>query len=64
MEKISTVQTSGREIFKGGKLTIGLDLGDHSSFDCVIDDAGEVIESIVVNEQIVEKSFCQCHWEI
>jgi len=22
------------------------------------------LKSFVVNEQIVEKSFCQCHWEI
>jgi len=30
-------------IFKGHKLTIGLDLGDRWSFYCVLDEAGQVI---------------------
>ena len=29
-------------IFKGHKLTIGLDLGDRFSFYCVLDEAGEI----------------------
>jgi predicted NBD/HSP70 family sugar kinase len=30
-------------IFKGHKLTIGVDLGDRWSFYCVLDEAGEVL---------------------
>ena len=43
MKKISTAAT--REIGKvaGQKLTIGLDLGDRSSWYCVLDEAGEVL---------------------
>jgi len=42
MQKMSTMQTSGKTIFKG-QLTIGLDLGDRSSAYCVLDEAGEII---------------------
>jgi transposase len=42
MRKISTMRSSGNKIFKG-QLTIGLDLGDRSSYYCVLDDAGEVV---------------------
>jgi hypothetical protein len=40
MKKTSTVRVNGNMIFKGQKLTIGLDLGDHWSCYCVLDDAG------------------------
>lgn len=43
MHKISTMRVGGSRIFKGRQLTIGLDLGDHSSYYCILDDAGEVI---------------------
>jgi transposase len=43
MQKSSTTRASGGRILKGRQLTIGLDLGDRSSFYCVIDGAGEVI---------------------
>ena len=43
MKKISTVQVFGNKIFKGQKLTIGLDLGDRWSFYCVLDEAGKII---------------------
>jgi transposase len=42
MRKISTMRASGNNFFKG-RLTIGLDLGDRSSYYCVLDDAGEVV---------------------
>ena len=42
MKKISTVATNRNEIFKEHKLTIGLDLGDRSSYYCILDEAGEV----------------------
>ena len=43
MEKISTVQASGRSIFNADKLTIGLDLGDRFSSYCVLDEAGKIL---------------------
>ncbi len=43
MKKTSTVRVKGNMIFKGHKLTIGLDLGDRSSFYCVLDEGGQVI---------------------
>ena len=43
MKKTSTVQAFQSEIFKGQKLTIGLDLGDRWSFYCVLDEAGKII---------------------
>jgi len=39
MQKISTMRTSGKNIFKG-QLTIGLDLGDRSSAYCVLNETG------------------------
>ena len=43
MKKTSTVRVNGNMIFKGHKLTIGLDLGDRWSFYCILDEAGQVI---------------------
>src|SRR5579864_9392678 len=43
MKKTSTVQAFQSEIFKGRKLTIGLDLGDRWSFYCVLDEAGQIL---------------------
>ena len=43
MKKITTaVATSKRDL--AGKLTIGLDLGDRSSWYCVLDEAGNVVQ--------------------
>src|SRR6201998_4607597 len=43
MKKTSTVRVNGNMIFKGQKFTIGLDLGDHRSCYCVLDEAGKII---------------------
>src|ERR1017187_4294459 len=43
MKKTSTVRVNGNMIFKGHKLTIGLDLGERWSFYCVLDEAGQII---------------------
>ena len=43
MQKISTMRATGKEIFSGRQLTIGLDLGDRFSCYCVLDEAGEII---------------------
>src|SRR6202045_4335309 len=43
MKKTSTLRINRNMIFKGHKLTIGLDLGDRWSCYCVLDEAGEII---------------------
>ena len=43
MKKTSTVGVRGNMIFKGHKLTIGVDLGDRWSCYCVLDEAGEIL---------------------
>jgi transposase len=43
MKKISTAGAKQTRNFVGQKLTIGLDLGDRSSWYCVLDEAGEVV---------------------
>src|ERR1700694_6249405 len=43
MKKTSTILVNGNMIFKGHKLTIGLDLGDRWSFYCVLDEAGQIL---------------------
>ena len=43
MKKVSTVATKQIRNFSEQKLTIGLDLGDRSSWYCVLDEAGEVL---------------------
>ena len=43
MKNISTVQAFSNEIFKGQKLTSGLDLGDRWSYYCVLGAAGKII---------------------
>ncbi len=42
MQKISTMQTSRKNLFQG-QLTIGVDLGDRSSAYCVLNEAGEIV---------------------
>ena len=43
MKKISTVAAKQSRNFSQPKLTIGLDLGDRSSWYCVLDEAGGVL---------------------
>ncbi len=43
MKKNSTVAVGRKQIFKQAKLTIGLDLGDRTSYYCILDEAGNVI---------------------
>ena len=51
MKKISTVRVNRSTIFKGHKLTLGPDLGDHWSCYCVLDEAGKIIlEQRVAND--------------
>src|SRR5258706_5174184 len=43
MKKNSTVAVGRKQILKQAKLTIGLDLGDRTSYYCILDEAGDVI---------------------
>ena len=43
MKKVSTAAARQTKNFSDRKLTIGLDLGDRSSWYCVLDEAGEVL---------------------
>src|SRR3977135_1599887 len=43
MNKISTAAVKQNRTFSGQKLTIGLDLGDRSSWYCVLDEAGTIV---------------------
>jgi len=43
MRKTSTVRGTKGRVFKARKLTVGLDLGDRSSFYCLLNERGEVI---------------------
>ena len=43
MKKITTAVATSKRDF-AGKLTIGLDLGDRSSWYCVLDEAGNVVQ--------------------
>ena len=43
MKKISTVATQQSRKISEQKLTVGLDLGDRSSWCCVLDEAGAIV---------------------
>ena len=43
MKKVSTVATKARRNFSQQKLTIGLDLGDRTSYYCVLEESGQVV---------------------
>src|ERR1700731_2466907 len=59
MKKTSTVRVNGNMIFKGHKLTIGLDLGDRWSFYCVLDEAGEVLleQKVATTPEAMKQTF-------
>src|ERR1700676_562185 len=59
MKKPSTKTVSWRGKLPDGQLTIGLDLGDRSSFYCVLNGAGEVIleERVATNPEAMKKTF-------
>ncbi len=45
-EKISTVRVNGNMIFKGHKLTLGVDLGDRWSCYCVLAKTPQTLEIV------------------
>lgn len=48
MKKLSTLQRRGTRIFKDHTLMIGLDLDDRSSYYCILDQEGKVIQEGLV----------------
>jgi hypothetical protein len=62
VNKISTVQAFGNEIFKEQKRTIGVDLGDRWSFYCVLDKAGKVIleQKLSTTLDAMKQTFERC----
>jgi hypothetical protein len=44
MQKVSTAAVKATKNFSQQKLTIGLDLGDRSSWYCLLDEVGEVLQ--------------------
>src|SRR5882757_2214499 len=61
MKKISTVQVFGNEIFKEQKLTIGVDLGDHWSCYCVLDEAGKILleQKVAMTPEAMKRTFAK-----
>src|SRR3974377_1008080 len=61
MKKSSTVRVNGNMIFKGHKLTIGVDLGDHWSCYCVLDEAGRITleQKVATTPEEVKKAFAK-----
>jgi transposase len=59
MRKPSTKTVRGKGKLQDQQLTIGLDLGDRSSFYCVLNGAGEVIleERVATNPEAMKKTF-------
>src|SRR5262250_1217299 len=58
MQKISTMRTGGKKIFKG-QLTIGLDLGDRFSCYCVLDEAAEILleQKLATTPEAMKQTF-------
>src|ERR1700740_1938099 len=53
------VRVNKNTIFKGHKLTIGLDLGDHWSCYCVLDEAGEILleQKVAMTPEAMKQTF-------
>jgi hypothetical protein len=59
MKKTSTVRVNKNTIFKGHKLTIGMDLGDRWSCYCVLDEAGKIIleQKVAMTPEAMKQTF-------
>src|SRR6266704_797687 len=59
MKKVSTAGSKGTKNFPEEKLTIGLDLGDRSSWYCVLDETGEVLleERVSTTPKVMKQVF-------
>ena len=58
MQKISTIEKIGENVFQG-QPTIGLDLGDRSSSYCVLDEAGKILleQKLPTTPEAMKKTF-------
>jgi transposase len=61
MKKTSTVRVNRNLIFKGHKLTIGVDLGDQWSCYCVLDEAGKIIleQKVATTPEAMKQAFAK-----
>ena len=61
MKKTSTVRVNGNMNFKGQKLTLGMDLGDHWSCYCVLDEAGKIIleQKVAMTPEAMKQTFAK-----
>ena len=61
MKKTSTVRVNGNMNFKGQKLTLGMDLGDHCSCYCVLDEAGKIIleQKVAMTPEAMKQTFAK-----
>jgi transposase len=61
MKKISTVQIFESEIFKEHRLTIGMDLGDHRSCYCILDEAGRILleQKVATTPEALKQTFAK-----
>jgi transposase len=61
MKKISIEQTFRDDILKEQKLTIGMDLGDHWSCYCVLDEAGKIIleQKVAMTPEAMKQTFAK-----
>jgi hypothetical protein len=61
MKKISTVQIFEGEIFKEQRLTIGMDLGDHWSCYCILDEAGRILleQKVATTPEAMKQAFAK-----
>jgi len=59
MKKDSIRIKSGKGIWKGKKLTIGMDLGDRTSRYCMFGEEGEVLleESVATTQKCLSEAF-------
>lgn len=59
MQKISTMQANGSDIFKSQQLTIGVDLGDRFSSYCILDEVGEILreQKLPTTQEAMKQTF-------
>ena len=64
MKKTSTVRVNGNMIFKGHKLTIGLDLGDHLRCSPSFGPKSGLLKVDRCLQYIIERSLLLGLWEL
>ena len=69
MKKLTTTMMQETLNKHDGRLTVGLDLGDRSSFYCVLDEAGDVLmeQRLSTTPKAIKRSLERCfgavsHW--